>query len=706
MILLHLFILVLLLVSLLLVVTPTPPLTMVKFGVHVEAFQKENQASQLYVVPYIQVRDEFIESPTVTDDPKPFSEEWNACLQNAKNDFDSAMSILWERVFQGIASKESARGAPPDKAFSLYFHSAGVEASQELLTSINAIYETSLTNAEALRKLVKKFDKQHNQHLSLTLLPPLFASNFVVGKSSPVVSVVLDDSNSFGCASMAWLNSSGIPMLEDGLSILRHALGQAQDDDSDDDSVESLGNQRKADRRGRQHDAQVERRKEELSWLRNLVASLPHDEVTRIVAHRGFHNPRGLSDKRPLENSLQAYEAAWTNGIHLCECDIALTKDEKLVLAHDQDFSRLALDKDSPMYNCQVRDLTFRELISLPLKSGIRPPLLIDVLRSARAIGGDSQLIIEIKPGNNDAAKALARLFLRHADLMEQCAVIMSFDLYAMHTLRNDLSVLQQASAPAVAALRPGHRSNMSLGNVALLLDPADVAAEGFVPLGSHRDSFDHYGVGLSLSTRETMRENTGNAETATSMRPKVPPLPPSTSPRMTPKPSHKAADGMTNSPSNGNMLPPSAIPTRSAGNTPKVSPSILSHKQELHKIPKLLLLTVCDKPKIPCELQVSVLETDKVEGWLHRDDGALDGVYMQFQTEMLEPEGTAALQELASKYSVGVWGHAHRDPDDYKTFHHLVKNGNVSYVNTDLPKGFRKRGLMDMFGGNRASSM
>jgi hypothetical protein len=56
----------------------------------------------------------------------------------------------------------------------------------------------------------------------------------------------------------------------------------------------------------------------------------------------------------------------------------SLTKDEKLVLAHDDDFSRLALDKDLP--HKQVRDLTFRELISLPLKSGIRPPLLIDVL--------------------------------------------------------------------------------------------------------------------------------------------------------------------------------------------------------------------------------------------------------------------------------------------------------------------------------------
>jgi len=659
--------------------------TMVKFGVHVEAFLNENAASHLYVVPYIQVRDEFIETSGKT--PQEFQDEWNTCLQKVKRDFDDAMGLLWEQVFQGISSSMEARGAPPDKAFSLFFRLAGVNASQELLTSINSIYETSLTNAEALRKLVKKFDKQHKQQLSLKLLPKLYASNFVVG----------------------------IPMLEDGLGILRHALGKAvEDDDSDDDSVESLQNQYKAERRGRQHDAQVERRKEELLWLKNLVASLQHDEIPRIVAHRGFHNPRGLSDRRPLENSLQAYEAAWTNGIELCECDIALTKDERLVLAHDADFSRLALDRDSPMYNCQVRDLTFRELMSLPLKSGIRPPLLIDVLRSARAIGGNSQLVIEIKPGNNDAAKALARMFIRHSDLMEQCAAIMSFDLYAMHTLRNDLSVLNE-NVPT--KLRPGHRSNMSLGNLGLLLDPLEVTAEGFTPLGSHRDSFDHFGVGLSLSTRDLPEQGAAAAVRATATTSGVPPLPPSAnsprlvaaSPRVAPK-SPKSPLGMAKVPSSGLMLPPCAeAPSASppVGSTVTYSPLMNGHhKQHSHKIPKLLLLTVCDKPKIACELQVSIFELSKVEGWLHRDDGALDGVYMQFQHEMLEPEGTVALRELTSRYSVGVWGYAHKDPDDYKTFHHLVKEGNVSYVNTDLPKGFRKRGLMDMFGANRASSM
>ena len=98
-----------------------------------------------------------------------------------------------------------------------------------------------------------------------------------------------------------------------------------------------------------------------------------------------------------------AYEAAWTNGVHLCECDIALTKDERVILAHDENFARLGMDPTSPLCNRTVRDLTFKELMSIPLKSGARPPLLFDVLRSAAAIGGDAKMIVESKAGNAEA---------------------------------------------------------------------------------------------------------------------------------------------------------------------------------------------------------------------------------------------------------------------------------------------------------------
>jgi hypothetical protein len=111
------------------------------------------------------------------------------------------------------------------------------------------------------------------------------------------------------------------------------------------------------------------------------------------------------------------------------------------------------------------------------------------------------------------------------------------------------------------------------------------------------------------------------------------------------------------------------------------------------------MLLTVSNKPKIPCELQVGVEDLSKVDQWLNREDGSLDGVYLQYQTEMMQNEGTAALRELASRCAVGIWGKAGRDPDDYETFHHLVRKAGVSYVNTDFPKSFKKKGFLSLRG-------
>jgi glycerophosphoryl diester phosphodiesterase len=709
---------------------------MVKFGVHLEAFLSENAASQLYIVPYCDIRDQFVEQHLAVPDgvavsvsvsesvpvaeseseskdgataADRFAHAWNACLKLATTDFDIAMTALWSEVFLHIAADPESRGATPEKALRLHLLTAGVTAAPPLLARINAIYETSLTNSEALRKLVKKFDKQHGTQLSLKLLPQMYAANFTIGQ----------------------------PTLEDGLSMLRHALGSDTDYDEDEpspirhpttttttnspgtpsDRARSL----ERDRRGQQHDAAVYKRKEELMWLKNLVhqvslhddhhypqedpdlaaettstilgppssSSLPPKPKPKqtqlqqhMVAHRGFHNPLDRSDRRPLENSLQAYEAAWTNGIHLCECDIALTKDEKIVLAHDADFSRLALDQDSPMFHRQVRDLTFRELIALPLKSGIRPPLLIDVLRSAQAIQGNSQLIIEIKPGNNEAAKALGRLLLRHMDLMEQVAVIMSFDAFAMHTLRNDLAVLLHPSPSDHSSyttgnqLRPGHRSAMSLGNMTMLVDALSLDERndngGFIPLGDKRGSSDHFGVGLSLSFRDLEGHHMNHI------------------------------NNNNNNNNNNHSLPPLAPTTPSSNGGGAISNShgtfhkdMMAAKLEQRKrrLPKLMLLTVSDNPKIPCELQVSLEEQPllKIDQWLHRDDGALDGVYMQYEPQMLSPEGLVQLRLLASKYTVGVWNKAHKDPDDFETFHTLVKEGLVSFVNSDLPKGFMK---------------
>jgi hypothetical protein len=76
-------------------------------------------------------------------------------------------------------------------------------------------------------------------------------------------------------------------------------------------------------------------------------------------------------------------------------------------------------------------------------------------------------------------------------------------------------------------------------------------------------------------------------------------------------------------------------------------------------------------------------------------EDGSLDGAYLQFEEEMMTPEGAGYLREFSSRFTVGIWGYSGKDPDDFPTFEWLVKEGNCTYVNTDLPKHFKRELLI-----------
>ena len=634
---------------------------MVKFGRHLQFFlDNQHEGSSLYVVPYNNVRE-------LMGDIDSFLAAWTESLQAASDDFYAATTAMWRSIFRGISELDECRGALPEVALRLYISVAGEEELQELLSDMKQLHATALTNSEALRKLVKKYDKEEgHEKLSPTLLPEVYAANFTVGQST----------------------------LEAALSVLRANLHMEEEDDDHNanQEVKQFGENEacltcaeapasylNARRHKGRHDEAVELRKVELEWLRKMLSTIAPDELRHIVAHRGFHSPRDRSDRRPLENSLSAYEAAWTNGLKLCECDIALTKDEKLVLAHDEDFSRLALDPSLPESSVKVRDLTFRQLLSLPLKSGTRPPLLIDVLRSAQEIGGGSQLIVEIKPGNAEAGTALARLFLQHPDLMASCAVVMSFDAFAMHNLRREMvavleKCIEEQHGLAATMSLP---TSMSFGNFSAL--PTTTSSQNMLkssslalpiyedePTGRHakNDSADNVGMWLSESfnRKDSFNFSPFNAHLG-------------------------ASPGST-------RRRPSFDTQASPRSTMRRRPSIDRSRGTLVSqsgAPKLMLLTVADPPKIPVELWADVADLTPVDQWLHASDGSLDGVYLQFQKQMLNPEGAAALRKLAEKCVVGVWGHNGRDPDDWTTFHWLVRECQVSYVNSDLPKTFKK---------------
>lgn len=106
-------------------------------------------------------------------------------------------------------------------------------------------------------------------------------------------------------------------------------------------------------------------------------------------AHRGLHNPA----KTIPENSLAAFEAAARKGYGV-ELDIRLTKDEQVVVFHDDDLQRMC------GVNQQVNQLTFEELQALTLlQTQERIPLLRSVLD---VVDSRIPLIIEIKGGTQN----------------------------------------------------------------------------------------------------------------------------------------------------------------------------------------------------------------------------------------------------------------------------------------------------------------
>ena len=100
-------------------------------------------------------------------------------------------------------------------------------------------------------------------------------------------------------------------------------------------------------------------------------------------AHRGLHT----EDQAVPENSAAAFEKARKAGYGI-ELDVQLSKDEKVIVFHDDDLKRVC-GTDAP-----VNSKTLEELSALPLygtKEFI--PLFTEVLK----ITGDTPLIVELK---------------------------------------------------------------------------------------------------------------------------------------------------------------------------------------------------------------------------------------------------------------------------------------------------------------------
>lgn len=132
----------------------------------------------------------------------------------------------------------------------------------------------------------------------------------------------------------------------------------------------------------------------------------------RNFAHRGLHTKDGAAP----ENSLPAFTAASALGYGV-ELDVHLTLDNKVVVFHDDDLSRMCGDPR------KIEDLLYAELRGLTLgDTDCKIPLLSEVLSVLKG----APIILEIKRGvRNDL---LCALTLKEIDSYDGPVCIESFD--------------------------------------------------------------------------------------------------------------------------------------------------------------------------------------------------------------------------------------------------------------------------------------
>lgn len=171
----------------------------------------------------------------------------------------------------------------------------------------------------------------------------------------------------------------------------------------------------------------------------------------RNYAHRGLHR----KDKSVPENSMAAFAAAVEAGYGI-ELDIQFSKDEQLVVFHDDELSRVC------GVSARVDELTFDELQALSLcNTAERIPLFSEVLS---LVNGTVPLIVELKAGPKNKQLCTAALAMLRAYNGPFCVesfhplIVGWFRKHAPDLLRGQLSASAaefrgKLSAPAAFCL-------------------------------------------------------------------------------------------------------------------------------------------------------------------------------------------------------------------------------------------------------------
>ena len=150
--------------------------------------------------------------------------------------------------------------------------------------------------------------------------------------------------------------------------------------------------------------------------------------LTEIVAHRGY-------SKVAPENTMVAFKKALALNIDVLEIDVHLTKDQQLVIIHDESVERTSNGQG------MIKDKTLNELLKLDFGRWFAPeycnekiPLLKDLLNLLAEIKFDKTLLIEIKTDHvaYEGIEAVLIQTLAKYDTNNYHIILQSFNLQTL----------------------------------------------------------------------------------------------------------------------------------------------------------------------------------------------------------------------------------------------------------------------------------
>jgi len=169
------------------------------------------------------------------------------------------------------------------------------------------------------------------------------------------------------------------------------------------------------------------------TWMAALLtmalATAKGEEKVRLIAHRG-------GSQEADENTLAAFTEAYEKGLRAFETDVRITKDNQLVLMHDDTVDRTTNGHGT------IEALTADEVKALrSKKSGSPVPFLADLLAAFKNKPGVF-LQLEIKPGKASVSEDRLALFLRlltgqvAKDFPHEAYCYSSFDQRSLATVK------------------------------------------------------------------------------------------------------------------------------------------------------------------------------------------------------------------------------------------------------------------------------